>query len=301
MQGRHRRQNVCAVAATRSRHRSNLLLLQLLLFTTPQPALAQDVSTSIVTETISLPASSTVTQTFTAPVASSTSSDLSDTYTDPTLFHNTLLNTTNFYRYLHSAPFLTYNTSLATFAQSYSTKCIWAHNPELGSLNYGENLARGYANLTAGIDAWYNEVTEFDYDFDKDDPTGFTEATGHFTQLVWRDTVSVGCGWTDCGGENGVDGVIVVCDYYPAGNVLMNGGADGGKALFVSNVLPERSGGAEGWQAVEADAIKGVRNETGDASGGGDEQGNNAVSRRTGLGIVMVGAFVVSAVAAWGL
>lgn len=70
------------------------------------------------------------------------------------------------------------------------------------------------------------------YDFDL--PTGYTEETGHFTQLVWRETTQVGCAAFDCGynadtdtdGEGGrprrAKGWYVVCEYSPGGNVIAN-------------------------------------------------------------------------------
>ncbi len=81
----------------------------------------------------------------------------------------------------------------------------------------GENLAIGYPNITAAIEAWGDERSK--YDFDR--PTGFSESTGHFTQLVWKNTKSVGCGREDCrnGNKDGANGWLVVCEYWPAGNV----------------------------------------------------------------------------------
>lgn len=61
--------------------------------------------------------------------------------------------------------------------------------------SYGENLAYGYQNVSAAVIAWGDEGEL--YNFDK--PTGFTEATGHFTQLVWKSTTQVGCAAVNCG------------------------------------------------------------------------------------------------------
>ena len=61
--------------------------------------------------------------------------------------------------------------------------------------SYGENLAYGYRNVSAAVIAWGDEGEL--YNFDK--PTGFTEATGHFTQLVWKSTTQVGCAAVNCG------------------------------------------------------------------------------------------------------
>jgi hypothetical protein len=257
------------------------------------PALitAQDTVTTI-TATITASAS-TILTTITAPLASPT---LSDTYSDSTQFESQIMNTTNYARYLHSAPFLSWNSTIATFAASYASQCEWSHNPARTSLGYGENLARGYPNASASVFAWYNEVFDPGYDFSTSDPTGFTEGTGHFSQLVWRDSVDVGCGWEDCGGRNGVDGVIVVCNYFPAGNVLW-GGSDP-ERLFVQNVLPEREGGSDGFD--ETAAIEGVRTDvpvpegeggSGDENGGAEEGGAGTPFRGTKSwrGAVVVG------------
>ncbi len=53
-----------------------------------------------------------------------------------------------------------------------------------------------------------------EYDFSK---PGFGPATGHFTQMVWADTRSVGCGYTAC--PDGVQGLgantgVLVCQYW---------------------------------------------------------------------------------------
>lgn len=45
---------------------------------------------------------------------------------------------------------------------------------------------------------------------------GFSEQTGHFTQLVWKATTAVGCGSRLCGTR----GWYLVCEYWPRGNVV---------------------------------------------------------------------------------
>jgi hypothetical protein len=113
---------------------------------------------------------------------------------------------------------------------------------------YGENLAFGFPNASSAVEAWGDE-REY-YNFDK--PTGFSEKTGHFTQLVWKSTTEVGCAAIDCGytedekkqrrgisdtdtseaggrilprepdGSTRAQGWYVVCEYTPAGNVVGN-------------------------------------------------------------------------------
>ena len=188
--------------------------------------------------------------TITLAAASSASASLSPDYTFLEQFQFQILNSTNYYRYLHPAPYLQYNASLADFAQSYSEKCKWSHNPVLGKVGYGENLAKGYGTPAEAVDAWGNEASMFD--FDSSSYTGFSEETGHFTQLVWRGSHSVGCGWTDCDGKNGNDGVLVVCNYFPAGNVMASDDSGDEYMFFKQNVVQERRGGREGFDADEA-------------------------------------------------
>lgn len=121
---------------------------------------------------------------------------------------------------------------------------------------YGENLAFGFSNASATVAAWGDEGQL--YNFQK--PTGFTEKTGHFTQLVWRSTAEVGCAAINCGysdnnkerrdthhiGRNlqsrAADGTMraqgwyVVCEYTPAGNVVGRH-----KRYFRLNVRPRKS------------------------------------------------------------
>lgn len=76
----------------------------------------------------------------------------------------------------------------------------------------------------AAVESWYNEVSL--YDFKR---PGFTFATGHFTQIVWKSTMNIGCGLSlmekTCS-------AIVSCAYTPAGNINT-------MQHFAANVLPK--------------------------------------------------------------
>ena len=247
------------------------------LFALSSLALAQP-TTQIITATSTLPAStvtfSTTGSTILPANVVATTSGLSPQYTDQTTFQSSILNSTNYWRYLYTAPYLTFNSTLASYAQSYSTKCNWQHNPDLTTSRLGENLARGYPDIISSVDAWGNESMLFDYGSTSDGHltgkggyTGFSEETGHFTQLVWYETVSVGCGWTNCNGKNGVDGVLLVCNYFPAGNVLGPKGSE--EQFFLQNVATERSGGANGYVEEEGASGVGGPSRTGSANGAG--------------------------------
>ena len=58
---------------------------------------------------------------------------------------------------------------------------------------------------------WYDEIK--DYNFSK---PGFSSNTGHFTQVVWVDSVELGVGKATS--KNGMQ--FVVARYYPPGNIL---------------------------------------------------------------------------------
>jgi hypothetical protein len=115
------------------------------------------------------------------------------------------------------------------------------------SLPYGENVFGGYNTLADGIDAWGLERVNYNWN----DP-GFSESTGHFTQIVWKATTQVGCSRTLCGkslppfpslfavrrrlmGEK-AGGWWVVCHYSPPGNVI------GTPKAFTNNVGKQISG-----------------------------------------------------------
>ncbi|KAK0615708.1 CAP domain-containing protein [Bombardia bombarda] len=129
-----------------------------------------------------------------------------------------ILNSTNLFRAEHGAPALAYNATLAQFATDYlnsmnnndDSGCVFAHSGG----PYGENLALGCSDVQSCVDAWGGERTGYDFD----DP-GFNEETGHFTQLVWKNTTDVGCGRRLCGGEvlSGMGGWFLVCEYWPRG------------------------------------------------------------------------------------
>lgn len=61
---------------------------------------------------------------------------------------------------------------------------------------------------------WGNERLKYDYN-----NPGFSSATGHFTQVVWKQSTNLGCGWKRChGGSGKANGYYVVCRYTPPGN-----------------------------------------------------------------------------------
>src|SRR5262249_36318830 len=111
----------------------------------------------------------------------------------------------------YNAPPLQWDNKLATYAEHYASHCQFHHS---GS-PYGENLAKGYPTVTAAIDGWFLENHIYTYYH-----PGFSMQTGHFTQLVWKSTKKLGCGYVECHDSNNRPWNYLVCEYSPPGNVL---------------------------------------------------------------------------------
>ncbi|AET40702.1 CAP domain-containing protein Ecym_6326 [Eremothecium cymbalariae DBVPG len=126
-------------------------------------------------------------------------------------FASQVLNLHNDYRRQHEASMLTWNDTLYKKAQEYANNAVVCNGTLIHSkYPYGENLALGY-NSSAAIAAWYDENKIYNYN-----QPGFSRSTGHFTQMVWKNTTSIGCAYIICGEYYGQ---YTICEYDPPGNV----------------------------------------------------------------------------------
>lgn len=117
---------------------------------------------------------------------------------------------------------LEWSADLASFAQAWADNlaqngCTMKHRPSSGSWaqQYGENIywAQGRSLLASdAASSWYSEINDYQHG-----PLSATNRgkTGHYTQMVWRQTTHVGMGQATC--ENG--SVIIVANYNPMGNM----------------------------------------------------------------------------------
>ncbi|KAK2599989.1 hypothetical protein QQS21_005291 [Conoideocrella luteorostrata] len=125
-------------------------------------------------------------------------------------FKAEMISAHNFFRGQHSAKPLTWSDGLAKKAQGWANKCKFSHDSP------GENLAAGSGFTSWGgfVNLWGAERKKYNYN-----KPGFSQDTGHFTQVVWKNTRQVGCGWKKCNGGQGlVKGFYIVCKYDPYGN-----------------------------------------------------------------------------------
>jgi len=123
-----------------------------------------------------------------------------------------------------SMPALAWDPLLASVAQSYANACnVGVHNAGRhsqyaalgGSGAVGENIAwgtAGFFSLEHLAQLWADEKALWSYG---PVTNANISGVGHYTQMIWANTTSVGCGAATCGGTE-----FLVCNYAPAGNYL---------------------------------------------------------------------------------
>lgn len=118
-------------------------------------------------------------------------------------------------------PSLEWSPELAEYAQAWADElakrnCAFEHRPDSGPWAgiYGENIfwgsASGYTLLSAS-ESWYDEIQVY-----KHGPISDANwpAAGHYTQMVWKSTKTMGMGIATC--KSGA--VLIVANYDPSGN-----------------------------------------------------------------------------------
>ncbi|XP_053604166.1 venom allergen 3-like [Plodia interpunctella] len=129
--------------------------------------------------------------------------------------------------------YMIWDDELAAKATKWASRNSFQHNPDntigSGRFRTGENLyvfsttnRNQKINLQATLDSWFNENKDFTYGpiwidhFNREDGVQI----GHYTQMVWSDSVYVGCGISQFSRNPGWTSYMVVCNYGPAGNII---------------------------------------------------------------------------------
>ena len=139
----------------------------------------------------------------------------------------------NKFRKKHGIENLKLNEDLCKIAQSSAEKYsetnienMYMITPKLYKDNIvGENIAiidnNDNIKFEDIVNKWYEEKKNYKFNSNK-----YVENTGHFTQLIWKETKEVGFGYKKIYGK-----MYFIAIYYPAGNILNQ---------FKYNVLEEQ-------------------------------------------------------------
>ncbi|KAF2294262.1 hypothetical protein GH714_008688 [Hevea brasiliensis] len=111
---------------------------------------------------------------------------------------------------------LTWDNKVAAFARNYANQragdCNLVHS---SNRPYGEILAKSSGNLSGkdAVKMWVDERAYYNYNSNS---CAAGKQCGHYTQVVWRNSVRLGCAKVKC--NNG--GTFIGCNYDPPGNFV---------------------------------------------------------------------------------
>ncbi|XP_066581728.1 venom allergen 5-like [Prorops nasuta] len=123
---------------------------------------------------------------------------------------------------------MVWDDEVANLAQAWANQCDYNHDKcrKLPRFSVGQNIALSWSSAQRNVDvvdfveSWYNEVK----DFNRAEVQKFTGENylniGHYTQIVWANSKSLGCGLMEYLSTNNQWNTFLVCDYGPSGNVV---------------------------------------------------------------------------------
>ncbi|XP_061881181.1 Golgi-associated plant pathogenesis-related protein 1-like isoform X1 [Entelurus aequoreus] len=150
-------------------------------------------------------------------------------------FQRDFLEAHNAYRAKHGSPPMALSQEVSAAAQLWADRLLASGAMRHSNTADGENIYTKWSSATIeltgkeAVDSWYSEINNYNWS-----RPGFSSGTGHFTQVVWKESVHLGVGMATDGHQ-----VFVVGQYRPAGNMNR-------QQHFMANVLPPAEGGASG-------------------------------------------------------
>ncbi|XP_042150400.1 Golgi-associated plant pathogenesis-related protein 1-like [Ixodes scapularis] len=134
------------------------------------------------------------------------------------IFNKLCIEEHNKYRKRHHVPPLKSDSTLYLKARAWANRLARTGDVRHETLRgIGENIywmtlaQQPYSQYAAeAVQLWYDENKLYDYQ-----RGGFSPSTAHYTQLVWKSTTHVGCGYAVSRSQT----CFVVCKYSPQGNI----------------------------------------------------------------------------------
>lgn len=111
---------------------------------------------------------------------------------------------------------VTWSPQVAAFAQEWANRLAERGEFDHRESQYGENLAIN-ETPSAAVEAWLKEKALYRQGTPVTDLN--TDAVGHYTQMVWRQTTTIGCGRAVMKRGDYMGFMVLVCNYNPPGNV----------------------------------------------------------------------------------
>ncbi|XP_008798894.2 pathogenesis-related protein PRB1-2-like [Phoenix dactylifera] len=111
---------------------------------------------------------------------------------------------------------VSWDSTVAAYAQNYANQRIGDCKLVHSGGPYGENLVGGPGAEVTAADAvklWVGEKQWYNYN---SNTCAAGKVCGHYTQVVWRASTSIGCARVKCSGG----GIFITCNYKPAGNIV---------------------------------------------------------------------------------
>ncbi len=114
---------------------------------------------------------------------------------------------------------MAWSETAAALAADWAARCEFKHRDPN---TLGENLSAGTGerSITSVVNDWASEERDYTY---STNACAAGKQCGHYTQIIWRSSVGVGCAIARCttGSPFGSGAwSFIVCNYEPAGNFI---------------------------------------------------------------------------------
>ncbi|WOH04839.1 hypothetical protein DCAR_0624251 [Daucus carota subsp. sativus] len=129
---------------------------------------------------------------------------------------------------------MTWDVTVAAYALNYTNLRARDCNLIHSNGRYGENLAKGTGSFTGtdAVELWINEKIYYN---NASNTCARDQVCGHYTQVVWRSSIRLGCARVLC--SNGL-WWFVTCSYDPPGNIIVIGSSSTlGKRASIWKIL----------------------------------------------------------------